>query len=123
MTAITTMPTPWTQLDNALQERRPVHITYHGRRRLVCPHALGWNNGRPLVLGYQTGGDTSTGTLDPDPRKRWRLMHVDHIEDITAADPATPWGTADNYNPAHPFPFTSQIAAAITPDHRDGPSR
>lgn len=114
MTAITTLPTAWAHLDNALRGRRPVHVTYHGHRRLVCPHALGWNNDRTLVLGYQTGGDTSTGTLDPDPRKRWRLMHVDQIEDVTAADPASPWGTADNYNPSQPFPFPAQIATTIT---------
>lgn len=115
MTAITTLPTAWAHLDNALRDRRPVHVTYHGRRRLVCPHALGWNNDRPLVLGYQTGGDTSTGTLDPDPRKRWRLMYIDDIDHITAADPTSAWRTADNYNPAHPFPFTGQIAIAISP--------
>lgn len=111
---VTVLATSWAQLDNALRQRRPVHVTYHGRRRLICPHALGWKNDRPLVLGYQTGGETSTGTLDPDPRKRWRLMHIDQIEAVTAADATSPWGTADNYNPAHPFPFTSRIATAIT---------
>ena len=35
-----------------------------------------------MVLGYQTGGQTSTGTLDPDPRKRWRCMYLDEIDQI-----------------------------------------
>ena len=67
-----------------------------------------------MVLGYQTGGQTSTGSLDPDPRKRWRCMYVDEIDDVAAADPASPWQTADNYNPAQPFPAIDQVAVAIT---------
>jgi hypothetical protein len=115
MTTATTLPTPWAQLDAALRARRPVHVTYHGRQRLICPHALGWNDGRPMVLGYQTGGQTSTGTLPADPRKRWRCMYIDDIDHVTAADHASPWGTADNYNPTHPFHVIDQLAIAITP--------
>ena len=67
MTAtIATLPTPWAVLGAALRERRPVWLSYHGRRRLICPHALGWHNNRPLVLGYQTGGETSNGALPAD---------------------------------------------------------
>lgn len=115
MTTISSLPTAWTLLDQALQARRPVWVSYHQRRRLICPHALGWNNNRPMVLGYQNGGQTSTGTLDPDPRKRWRCMFVDEIDHVVAADPASQWGTADNYNHSHPFPATHQLATAITP--------
>jgi hypothetical protein len=114
MTDISTLPTTWGLLDAALRARHPVQVSYHGRQRLICPHALGWNNARPIVLGYQTGGQTSTGALHPDPRKRWRCMFVDDIDHVIAADPASPWGTADNYNPARPFPIIDEIAIAIT---------
>ena len=113
MTDVTVLPTVWATLETALRARRPVWVTYHGRDRLICPHALGWKHDRPLVLGYQTGGQTSTTTLDPDPRKRWRCMHVDEIDHITPADPASPWGTANNYNPNHPFSAIDKIAIAI----------
>lgn len=66
-----------------------------------------------MVLGYQTGGETSTGVLDPDPRKRWRLMFVDEIEEVVAADAASDWGTADNYNASHPFPVIDRVFSAI----------
>ena len=114
MTDNSTLPNPWALLHAALRARRPVQVSYHGRQRLICPHALGWNNRRPIVLGYQTGGHTSTGALSADPRKRWRCMYVDDIDHITAAHPASPWATADNYNPIHPFPVADQIAIAIT---------
>lgn len=112
MTTISTLATPWAQLEAALQARRPVEVCYHGRCRLICPHALGWHRGRPMVLGYQTGGQTSTGAIDPDPRKRWRCLYVDEIDHVVTADPASPWQTADNYNPAHPFTAIDEVAVA-----------
>ena len=117
MTTITALPTAWTLLDTALRARQPVWVTYHQRQRLICPHALGWKAGRPMVLGYQTGGQTSTGTLDPDPRKRWRCMFIDEIDQTAEADPTSRWRTADNYNPSHPFPAIDEIAIAITAGH------
>lgn len=113
MTGVVSLAIPWALLHAALSARRPVEVSYHGRRRLVCPHALGWHNGRPMVLGYQSGGETSTAVLPADARKRWRCMYVDEIDDVSAADPASPWQTADNYNPAHPFTVVDQVAVAI----------
>jgi len=120
MTIITVPPTTWTALETALCQRRPILITYHGKQRLICPHALGWKNGKPMLLGYQTGGYTTTGTLPTDPRHRWRCMYVNEIDQIDTADPASTWATADNYNPAHPFPAIDEIAVAVTtrdPNH------
>lgn len=72
-----------------------------------------------MVLGYQTGGQTSTGVLPADPRKRWRCMFVDEVDHVVAADPASPWGTARNYNYSHPFSVIDEVAIAVT---RDGSS-
>jgi hypothetical protein len=106
-------PLAWDVLEAALRQRRPVHVSYHGRRRLLCPHALGWKDGRPMLLGYQTGGQTSTGALPPDPRQRWRCLFVDEVDHVLV-DMDAPWRTADNYNPAHPFPAIDQVALAVT---------
>lgn len=105
-------PAAWAPLEAALRHCRPVQVSYHGRQRLICPHALGWKNARPMVLGFQVGGQTSTGALDPDPGKRWRCMFIDEI-DFVVADPTTPWGTADNYNPSRPFNSIDQVTLAI----------
>ena len=111
----TILPPAWAVLQAAIGQRRPVRVSYHGHQRIVCPHALGWKNNRPLLLGYQTGGHTSTGTLPADPRQRWRNFFVDEIDQL-AADPASPWATADNYNHAHPFNAIDHVTIAITPN-------
>jgi hypothetical protein len=113
MTTMTARPAAWGPLEHALRQRRPIQVTYHGRSRVVCPHALGWHHTRPMLLGYQVGGQTSTGSLDPDPRKRWRCMFIDEIDHVTVVESATPWASAENYNPARPFPSIDQLAIAI----------
>jgi len=115
MTTTTDPLTTWACLEAALRQRRPVLVTYHGKQRLICPHALGWNNHRPMVLGYQTGGHTTTGALPADPRKRWRCLFVDEIDHVDAVDNHSAWGTADNYNYSRPFPAIDEVSIAITP--------
>ena len=96
---ITVIPTTWTALEQALRERHPVRVLYHGHERVLSPHALGWKNGRAQVLAYQAGSDRH---LPPDPQQCWRLMFVDEIEDAVLTDGR--WLTADNYLPgSHGF--------------------
>ena len=114
MSTLETIHTAWARLDAALRARRPVEVSYHGRRRVICPHALGWMNDRPLVLGYQIGGETSTGSLHPDPCKRWRCMYVDEIDGLVEAHPACEWASADNYNSRQPFAVIDEVAIAVT---------
>ena len=119
MSEIRALPTAWALLEAALRARRPIEVSYHGRRRLICPHALGWSRkARPIVLGYQTGGETSTGTLTADPRRRWRCLFVDEIDQVIAADETNAWATADNYNHRRPFAITDDVAIAVTPAGR-----
>jgi predicted DNA-binding transcriptional regulator YafY len=116
VTSLPCLPAAWRPLEAALRQRQPVRISYHGKQRVICPHALGWRNGRPMLLGYQTGGQTSTGTLASDPRQRWRNFFVDDIDDVASDEPATTtWGTADNYNWSHPFNAIDEVTVAITP--------
>ena len=98
MTIIPLRPRPpaWAILAQALRERRPIRARYHERERLLCPHALGWKNGRAKVLCYQAAGATSDGRLPADPRQRWRSMFVDELDDTVITD--RPWQTAANYS-------------------------
>jgi hypothetical protein len=109
------LPTAWARLEAALRARHPVLVCYHGRQRVICPHALGWKAGRPLLLGYQTGGQTSTGALPADPQQRWRCLYIDEIDQVVAENTGCCWGTADNYNHSHPFPAIDEVTIAITP--------
>jgi hypothetical protein len=110
-------PAAWAVLEAALRQHRPVAVSYHGHQRIVCPHALGWKNNRPMLLAYQTGGHTSTGALPADPRNRWRCLFIDEVDQVVDAEPAT-WATADNYNATHPFNAIDDLTIAITlPPH------
>jgi hypothetical protein len=93
----TSTPPAWDTLAQALHDRRPVRARYHGHQRILCPHALGWHNGRAKLFAYQTGGTTSHGPLPTDPHQRWRTMFVDEIDDAAITDGT--WQTADNYRP------------------------
>jgi hypothetical protein len=115
MTIIPIRPLPpaWDALEQALRQRRAVRVSYHHRDRVICAHALGWKDHRPLLLGYQVGGQTSTGALPADHRKRWRCLFVDEIHRVEDADPTTTWQTADNYNPWRPFNAIDHLSIAI----------
>lgn len=89
-------PPAWELLEAALTARRPVRASYHGHERVLCPHALGWKQGRATLLAYQSAGTTSTGTLPSDTRQRWRSLFVDEIDNIAITDDR--WQTADNYS-------------------------
>jgi hypothetical protein len=123
MTTTTALPVAWAALEAALRRRRPVWLSYHGKQRLVCPHALGWKSGRPMVLAYQTGGETTSGTLGADPRKRWRCLFVDEVDHVEPREPAGAWDSSDNYAPCHPFPVIDEVAVAVTADGSDGSVR
>jgi hypothetical protein len=66
-----------------------------------------------MLLAYQSGGQTSTGALPADPRKPRRCMFVDEIDQIAAAEPPSPWHSADNYNRAHPINAIDEVTIAI----------
>lgn len=85
--------TAWSVLHAGLYERRPVRARYHGRLRVLCPHAIGWTKGRPKVLVFQTA---VIGAPSSAPRG-WRSMFVDEIEDADISEDT--WQTADNYTP------------------------
>jgi hypothetical protein len=114
--AVRNPPTAWGALEDALRARRPVLVSYHGRERLICPHAIGWKAGRAMLLGYQTGGETSTGLLPADPRQRWRCFYVDEVGSVLPAAAGSPWATAENYNPSRPFPSVDEVTVAVPPD-------
>jgi hypothetical protein len=111
--ATTGLPAAWEPLHAALRARRPVWIAYHARRRLVCPHALGWKADKAMLLAYQTGAQTSTGALPADPHKRWRRLRLDQIDQVLLAEHTSTWESADNYNPTRPFPAIDTVAVAI----------
>jgi hypothetical protein len=104
--ATTDITTPWAVLHAALTKKRTVRARYHDRLRVLCPHTLGWKNGRPKVLAYQTAIIGNTPTHDP---RGWRSLFVDEIHDAIISDDC--WESANNYN--HDNNGIDTISAAI----------
>lgn len=46
-------PPVWMLLQRAVLDKQAVRLRYHGHDRIVCPHALGSNNGQLVTLVYQ----------------------------------------------------------------------
>jgi predicted DNA-binding transcriptional regulator YafY len=65
------------ELIRAIRERRVVEFDYERRHRVVEPHTLGILDGAEQLLGYQLGGESSSGPL-PD----WRRFRVRAIENL-----------------------------------------
>jgi hypothetical protein len=100
-------------LEEALRQRRPVWAYYHGQDRLLCPHALGWKNGRAKVLAYQADGATKAGPLPTDTTQRWRSLFIDQIEELCITDGK--WETADNYSYARSN-CIDELSIAVVPN-------
>jgi hypothetical protein len=81
----------------AVMSRSPIAATYHGCRRLLCPHQLGWNRRRqPRVLCYQYGGDSESGLEPPGSSANWRCIAVEDLRDVELLTGA--WHTAPNHS-------------------------
>ena len=86
-----------TQVRAAIIHRRPIAALYRGRRRLLCPHLLGWNRQRRLlVLCYQYGGDSESGLKPAGAPDNWRCLAVEHLSQVESLD--DPWQTAENHS-------------------------
>ena len=85
------------QVRSAIIHRRPIATLYRGRRRLLCPHLLGWNKHRRLqVLSYQYGGDSESGLKPAGSSDNWRCLAVENLSGVELLD--GPWQTADNHS-------------------------
>jgi hypothetical protein len=62
----------------AILDHRMVRIRYQGRDRLLEPHLMGLHEaGEPLLVAYQTGGDSRSGDLPG-----WRTFITTSIDTV-----------------------------------------
>lgn len=81
----------------AVQSRQPISAVYRQRRRLLCPHRLGWNkDGQPRVLCYQYGGESESGLKPVGSPDNWRCIALDKLSQVQPADGE--WRTAANHS-------------------------
>lgn len=106
-------PPVWMLLQRAVLDKQAVRLRYHGHDRIVCPHALGSNNGQLVTLVYQCAGTTSGAELPLDLHHRWRSLRLNDITEIEPL-PQTPWQTASNYTTGS-IPMDSILLALPNP--------
>lgn len=81
---------------DAILNKRIIIASYDGYRREMCPHCIGWKNGRRQALFYQFGGGSSTGLGPPGSAANWRCIPIDGLRNVSVAD--GPWHTSPNHS-------------------------
>ena len=98
MSVAATLQQTHARVRSAIMHRRPIAAYYRERRRLLCPHLLGWNKHRRLqVLCYQFGGDSESGLNSAKASDNWRCLAVENLSQMELLD--GPWQTANHSRP------------------------
>jgi len=102
---------------SAVVNKHPISARYHGYRRLLCPHRIGWNRRRqPRVLCYQYGGESHSGLQAVGASANWRCIAVDELNQVELL-----FGTAWHTAPNHSRPQTCVVEVDVDAD--DQPDR
>jgi hypothetical protein len=82
-------------LKQAIRTRRPVSGRYDGKRRLFCPHVLGFKDGEARCLAYQFGGETGSAPIVPGAASNWRCFVVWRLAELQLLD--TEWQSGPSH--------------------------
>ena len=76
----------------AVRQRRPRAAIYAGARRLLCPHALGYDKpGEYGVFCDQYGGESNCGLRPKGGVGSWRCIALEKLRSVEVLD--DPWQT------------------------------
>lgn len=78
-------------IEQAIQSKKLVEFMYSGHLRVVEPHVLGVNSGVTQLLGYQVGGDSSSGSIP-----EWRRFDIPKMSDLSIS--------SESFSGRRPFP-------------------
>ena len=66
----------------AMNERLIVAATYDGFVRHLCPHTLGYKNGKEKALLYQFAGGSKSGLGPEGSPQNWRCVFVSELSGV-----------------------------------------
>jgi hypothetical protein len=92
------MPDPYSQIRQAIIDKDIITATYKGHYREMCPHAIGYKNGRRKALLYQFGGTSSSGLGPIGSYDNWRCIFVDELQSVSVRPSEGRWYTADDHS-------------------------
>jgi len=79
--------TKYSEIRQAILDKKQVIAMYNGYRRELCPHVIGLNSkGQEQCLFYQFGGESSSGTIIQGSFKNWRCIPLDKLEVLEVLD-------------------------------------
>ena len=90
------MSSTYELLADAIRNKKNVHASYKGYYREMCPHVVGYKNGRQNGLLYQFAGESSSGLESVGSPKNWRCVPVEELTQVEIVD--GPWHTAPNHS-------------------------
>jgi hypothetical protein len=79
---------------DAIVKKRQIVTRYKGCPRVLCPHVLGYKNGKEHCLFYQCGGTSNSGLGPVGSSQNWRCIPLDGLDEVSARDGS--WYTAYN---------------------------
>jgi hypothetical protein len=80
---------------DAIVKKKRIEARYKGHPRLLCPHILGYKEGKEQCLFYQCGGTSASGLGPPGSSRNWRCIPLDGLDEVELRDGA--WYTAHNH--------------------------
>lgn len=87
------MPSPTYRLfRKAILDRKQITCTYQNRYRELCPHVLGYKDGREKALTFQFGGQSISGL---PPKGEWRCLSLAQVHNARIRDGA--WHTGHRH--------------------------
>ena len=73
-------------IHDAILNRQQIVAVYLDRTRFLCPHVLGYKNGREQCLFYQFGGTSETELGPAGSPQNWRCIPVAGLSDVRVQD-------------------------------------
>jgi hypothetical protein len=96
---------------DAISKKKPVLARYRGKPRVLCPHVLGYKNGKEQCLFYQCGGLSNSGLGPVGSSQNWRCIPLDGLDDVELG--TGPWITATNAA-SRPQTCVDQVVVSVS---------
>ena len=95
---------------DCIVHKKQLVARYKGESRVLCPHVLGYKNGKEQCLFYQCGGSN----LAPvGSARNWRCIPLDGLDEAEARD--GPWFTAHSTD-SRPTTCVDQVFIQVSDD-------
>jgi hypothetical protein len=98
---------------DCIVQKKQVVARYKGELRVLCPHVLGYKNGKEQCLFYQCGGGSPSSLGPVGSARNWRCIPLDGLDAAEARD--GPWHTAQNAA-SRPSTCVDQVFIQVSDD-------